>query len=145
MQGTQAQPTTVEPYLFFYGRCDEAVAFYTKALGATDVELMRFKDAPEKPPPGAVPAGWENKVMHGVLKVGATTIMVSDANTDKPAGFSGFALAISVRTEAEADRYFNALSDGGKVNMPIGKTFFSPRFGSVTDKFGIQWMIVTMQ
>ena len=144
MQATQAQPTIVEPYLFFYGRCDEAVTFYKKALGATDVELMRFKDAPEKPPPGAVPANWENKVMHGVFKVGATTIMVSDAHTDKASGYNGFSLAITVRTEDEATRYFNALSEGGQVTMPIGKTFFSPRFGGVLDKFGIQWMIVTM-
>jgi len=134
----------VEPYLFFNGRCEEAVKFYTKAIGATDVELLRFKDAPERPPPGAVPAGFENKVMHGTFRIGETMVMVSDGHQEAPAAFQGFGLAITVATEADARRVFNGLTDGGTVVQPLGKTFFSPGFGMVTDRFGVLWMIVTM-
>jgi len=134
----------VEAYLFFNGRCEEAVKFYTKAIGATDVELLRFKDAPERPPPGAVPAGFENKVMHGTFRIGQTTVMVSDGQREAPAAFHGFALAITVATEADARRLFNGLTDGGTVVQPLGKTFFSPGFGMVTDRFGVPWMVVTM-
>ena len=134
----------VEAYLFFNGRCEEAVKFYTKAIGATDVELLRFKDAPERPPPGAVPAGFENKVMHGTFRIGETMVMVSDGQHEAPATFQGFGLAITVATEADARRVFNGLTDGGTVVQPLGKTFFSPGFGMVTDRFGVLWMIVTM-
>jgi PhnB protein len=131
----------VEPYLLFEGRCEEAVEYYRKALGAEVQMLMRYKESPEPPPPGKVPPGSENKVMHASFKVGDTMIMASDGlNSGKPT-FKGFMLSIGVKTATEADRYFHALADGGKVQMPLGKTFWSPRFGMVTDRFGVEWMI----
>lgn len=131
----------VQPYLFFNGNCEQAVEFYKKALGA-EVEIMvRFKDSPEPPPPGMVPPGYENKVMHVSFRVGQTTVMASDGcETEKPK-FEGFALSLSFETPAEVDRAFNALADGGEVKMPPTKTFWSPRFGMLTDRFGIGWMI----
>ena len=132
---------TIQPYLFFNGNCEEAVEFYRKALGAEVEMIMRFKDSPEAPPPGMVPPGWENKVMHSSFRVGQTTVMASDGCGPEKAGFNGFSLSLSVTTEAEADRYFNALAAGGKVTMPLNKTFWSPRFGMLEDKFGIGWMV----
>jgi PhnB protein len=132
---------TIQPYLFFSGNCDEAVEFYRKALGAEVEMIMRFKDSPEPPPPGMTPPGWENKVMHTSFRVGQTTVMASDGCGPEPKGFQGFSLSLSVATEAEAERYFNALTAGGKVTMPLNKTFWSPRFGMLEDKFGIGWMV----
>ena len=129
--------------MYFYGRCEEAVEFYRTALGAEAIELLRFKDAPEPVPPGVLPVGFEHRVMHGTFRIGDTTVMVSDGNRDSSAGFQGFSLAITVSTEAEADRLFAALADGGKVGMPLGKTFWSSRFGAVTDRFGVSWMVNT--
>ena len=133
----------VQPYLYFYGRCEKAVEFYKTALGANAIELLRFKDAPEPIPPGVLPPGFENKVMHGTFRVGDMSVMVSDGNRDSSAGFQGFSLAITVPTEAETDRLFAALANGGKVGTPLGKTFWSSRFGTVTDRFGVSWMINT--
>ena len=132
---------TIQPYLFFNGNCEQAIEFYRKALGAEVEMVMRFKDSPEPPPPGMVPQGWENKVMHASFRVGQTTVMASDGCGPESAGFQGFSLSLSVATEAEADRYFNALAAGGKVTMPLSKTFWSPRFGMLEDKFGIGWMV----
>lgn len=121
----------------------KALDFYKKALGAEVRFLMRFKESPEPPPPGAMPPGSENKIMHSVVRIGETDIMASDGHcTGKPV-FQGVALSLDVTTEAEADRLFNVLAEGGQVQMPIGKTFFSPRFGMVADRFGVSWMIVT--
>jgi PhnB protein len=133
----------VQPYLHFYGRCEEAVEFYRTALGAAAIELLRFKDAPDPIPPGALPPGFEDKIMHGTFRLGDTTVMVSDGGRDSSAGFQGFSLAITVPTEAEADRVFGRLAEGGHVGMPLGRTFWSPRFGIVTDRFGVSWMINT--
>jgi PhnB protein len=131
----------IQPYLFFNGSCEEAIEFYCKALGAEVEMMMRFKESPEPPPPGAVPPGVENKIMHSSFRIGQTTVMASDGDsTDKPS-FQGFSLSLSVPNQAEADRAFNALADGGQVKMPLAKTFFSPRFGMVADRFGIGWMI----
>ena len=131
----------IQPYLFFNGSCEEAIEFYCKALGAEVEMMMRFKESPEPPPPGAVPPGVENKIMHSCFRIGQTTVMASDGDsTDKPS-FQGFSLSLSVPNQAEADRAFNALADGGQVKMPLAKTFFSPRFGMVADRFGIGWMI----
>lgn len=134
----------VQAYLFFNGNCEQAVEFYRQALGAEVELMMRFKDSPEPPPPGMTPPGWENKVMHTSFKVGQTTVMASDGCGPEATGFQGFSLSLAVPTEAEADRYFNALTDGGKVTMPLTKTFWSPRFGMLQDKFGIGWMISAM-
>jgi len=131
----------IQPYLFFNGRCEEAVEFYRTALGAQVLFTMRYKESPEPPPPGRVPPGFENKIMHTSFKVGDTVVMASDAcSTDQPK-FEGFSLSVSVPNENEADKVFSALSNGGKVEMPLTKTFWSPRFGMVEDKFGIAWMV----
>lgn len=136
---------SVEPYLFFEGRCEEAIEFYKKALGAQVQMVMRYKDSPEPPPPGMVPPGSENKVMHASFTVEGTTVMVSDGGVSGKPKFQGFSLAVNVKTPADADRYFNALAEGGTVQMPLGKTFWSPRFGMVTDRLGVQWMIGVME
>ncbi len=130
----------VQPYLFFSGRCEEAIAFYTRTVGAQTDMLMRFSDSPEPMPPGVLQPGFETKVMHAAFRVGGSTIMASDGCDDK-ATFSGFSLSLAVTTEAEADRAFAALADGGTVTMPIGKTFWSPRYGMLTDRFGVSWMV----
>jgi PhnB protein len=132
----------VQPYLFFDGRCEEAIEFYKKVLGAEVLILMRFGDNPEPPPPGMIPPGSENKVMHASLRVGETEFMASDGRCMGRPMFQGVSLSPSVPSEAEADRLFGALGEGGQVQMPIGKTFFSPRFGMVADRFGVSWMVV---
>lgn len=132
---------TVEPYLFFNGRAEEAVNFYVKTVGAKVEMLMRFDQSPEPMPPGMLPPGFEKKVMHASVMIGSCRVMASDGcgDTAAPAGFS---LALSVATEAEADRAFAALSEGGKVIMPLTKTFWSPKYGQLKDKFGVQWMVM---
>ena len=131
----------IQPYLFFNGRCEEAIEFYRSALGAEVTMLMRYKDSPEPPPPGSVPPGWESKVMHANLRIGEATVMVSDGNCSGQLGFQGFSLSINVPSVAAADRLFAVLADGGQVQMPLTKTFWSPRFGMVTDRFGVGWMV----
>ena len=131
----------VQPYLSFDGRCEEAIEFYRKALGAETTMLMRFKESPEPPPPGRVPPGSENKIMHASLRIGDTIVMASDGSCQGKPGFQGISLSLTVANEAEADRRFNALADGGTVQMPLTKTFWSPRFGMVQDRFGIGWMV----
>ena len=130
-----------EPYLFFDGRCEEAIAFYRRALGAEVTMLMRFKDSPEPPPPGTTPPGSGDKVMHASLRIGDTAVLLSDGRCQGRPDFQGFALSLTVRDEAEAERAFGALAEGGQVHMPLGKTFFSPRFGMVADRFGVSWMV----
>jgi PhnB protein len=132
----------LEPYLFFDGRCEEAIEFYRKALGAEVTMLMRFKDSPEPAQPGMVPPGSEDKVMHASLRIGETTVMASDGHCAGKPSFQGFSLSVSAKDEAEAKRLFNALADGGQVRMPLGKTFFSPAFGMVADRFGVAWMVL---
>ena len=131
----------IRPYLFFNGRCEQAIEFYRKALGAEVQMVMRYKESPEPPPPGRLPPGFENQIMHSSLRVGQATLMASDGcSTEKP-DFHGFSLALSVDSDAEAERVFTALTDGGNVEMPLTKTFWSPRFGMVTDRFGVGWMV----
>jgi len=131
----------IEPYLFFNGRCEEAVEFYKKALGAEVLMLMRFKESPEPPPPDMIPPGSENKIMHVSLRVGETTVMASDGHCTGQSVFQGFSLSITAANETDADRKFAALADGGQVQMPLTKTFWSPRFGMVADRFGVGWMV----
>ena len=130
----------VQPYLFFAGRCEEALAFYKSHLGATIDVLMRHSDSPDPHPPGMLTPGFENKVMHTTFRIGSSTLMASDG-CDEKSKFDGFRLSLAVATEAEADRVFAALSDLGTVQMPLTKTFWSPRFGMVTDRFGVGWMV----
>ena len=134
--------TPVQPYLFFDGRCEEAVKFYQQALGAELGMLMRFNESPDPPRPGMVPPGSEHKVMHCSFKIGDAEVMASDGNCGGEAVFKGFCLTCPVADETEADRVFAALGDGGQVQMPLGKTFFSPRFGIVADRFGVSWMVI---
>ena len=131
----------VQPYLFFDGRCEEAVEFYQKTLGAEVTMLMRYKDCPDPPPPGVIPPGSANKVMHTSFRIGDTTVMASDGQCVGQPSFQGFSLSLTVPDEAEAERLFAALADGGQVHMPLTKTFFSPCFGMVADRFGVGWMV----
>ena len=132
----------VETYLFFEGRCEEAIEFYKRTLKAEVLVLMRYKDSPEPPPPGRLPAGSENKIMHASFRIGETTVMASDGMCSGKSSFGGFSLTITVPSEAEADRLFAALGEGGQVQMPLTKTFFSPKFGMVADRFGVSWMVL---
>lgn len=131
---------SVQPYLFFSGRCEEALEFYGKALGAQVDMVMHFNESPDPTPPGMLQAGFENKVMHASFRIGGSSLMASDGCDDK-SRFDGFRLAFSAPTEAEATRAFEALADGGSVMMPLCKTFWSPCFGMVTDRFGVGWMV----
>jgi PhnB protein len=132
----------IQPYLSFEGRADEAIEFYKKAIGAKVDMLMRFKEAPDQ---SMITPESKDKVMHAALHAGDTQLLMSDGRCTGSANFSGIALALSVPTEADAERIFNALAEGGKVNMPLAKTFFSPKFGMVADKFGVGWMVMVSQ
>jgi PhnB protein len=145
MNKTQQTGQQVQPYLFFDGRCEEAIEFYKSALGAKVDMLMRFKDSPEPVPPGMCPPGSGDKVMHAALRIGNTVVMASDGMAGGKPEFKGFSLSVNAANEAEADKVFSALGKGGKVVMPLGKTFYSPRFGMVTDKFGVGWMVIVPQ
>jgi PhnB protein len=129
----------VQPYLFFDGRCEEAVEFYRESVGAKVEALMRFKDNPD---PGMCPPGAGEKVMHTCFRIGDTVVMASDGRCTGQPSFQGFSLSLSASTEAEAERLFGALGNGGQVQMPLSMTFFSPRFGMVADRFGVSWMII---
>lgn len=137
------QTTVIQPYLFFGGRCEEALAFYKTSLGAQVDMVMHFNESPDPVPAGMLQPGFEKKVMHSSFRVGGTTVMASDGCAEG-SGFSGFSLALAVPTEAEADRAFNKLAEGGTGTMPLGKTFFSPRYGML-NKFGIGWMVLVPQ
>jgi PhnB protein len=132
----------VQPYLFFRGRCEEAIKYYTATLGAEVLNIMHFKDNPDKPGPEKVPAALDDKIMHASVLINGTEILMSDGMKSGPLDFQCMSLTLSARNEAEADRLFNALAKDGTVQMPMGKTFFSPRFGAVADKFGVTWMVI---
>ena len=129
---------SVTPYLFFDGRCEEAIEFYKKTLGAEVGMMMRFKDTPDKT---MCTPGTENKVMHACLRIDGTDVMASDGRVQNKPKFEGFALSITPKDEADAERVFKALADGGKVTMAFGPTFWAKRFGMVTDKFGCPWIV----
>lgn len=133
--------TTITPYLFFGGRCEEALEFYRTALGAEIEMIMRFSESPEPTPPGMLQPGFEKKVMHSSFRIHGIPLMASDGCNDR-SKCEGFKLALAVTGEADAKKAFEALSDGGRVEMPLCKTFWSPCFGMVTDKFGIEWMVM---
>jgi PhnB protein len=128
----------VQPYLFFDGRGDEAADFYRRVLGAEIVMLMRYKDGPD---PAMAPPGSADKVMHLALRIGDSMVLGSDGRCTGQANFQGFALSLTAASDAEADRLFAALSDGGQIQMPMAKTFFASRFGMVADRFGVAWMV----
>ena len=131
----------VQPYLFFEGRCEEALEFYRQALDAQVDMLMRFKESPETPPPGAVAPGSEDMVMHASFRVGDSTLMASDGGCSGRSGFQGVTLSLNLADAAEAERRFAALAAGGEVQMPLGATFWSSAFGMVVDRFGVSWMV----
>lgn len=132
----------VQPYLFFDGRCDEALMFYASALGAKVDMLMRYKDSPEPPKSESSPPGMLDKVMHASFHIGDSALMASDGHCLGKPTFQGFSLSLPVTSEAEAQRVFALLADGGQIQMPLTKTFFSPSFGMVADKFGVAWMVM---
>ena len=133
-----------QPYLFFDGRCEEAIEFYRGVLGAEVTMLLRFKEGPEPQQPGMVPAGAGEKIMHASLRIGDATVLASDGRCLGQPSFQGFAVSLTVPTEAEAERLFAGLAEGGQVQMALAKTFFSPRFGMVADRFGVSWMVCVM-
>ena len=132
----------IQPYLFFEGRTEEALEFYKKSLGAKVEMLMRHKDSPEPPPPGMCPPNSQDKVMHACFSISGAKIMASDGRCTGKPSFQGFALSVDAADENDAKRKFAALSEGGQVHMPLGKTFFSPSFGMVADRFGVSWMVI---
>ena len=134
----------VQPYLFFDGRCEEALDFYKSALGAKVEVMMRFKDSPEPPQPGMCKPGSEDKIMHASFRVGDTALMASDGRCEGKPSFQGISLSVTAKDDGEAERFFTALGTGGQERMPLTKTFFSSRFGIVADRFGVSWMIVVM-
>lgn len=131
----------IDPYLFFNGRCEEAINFYKSQLGAELQMMMRNSESPEPAPPGMLPPGSENKIMHASLLIGGALVMMSDGRCDGDTSFKGFSLSLDCADEAEARRAFDALAKGGQVTMPLGKTFWAPLFGMVSDQFGIGWMV----
>jgi PhnB protein len=131
---------SLNPYLFFAGRCAEAIEFYKSAIGAEPLMVMRYKDAP--PDAGIPPKDFAevaNRIMHARLQVGDSTVMLSDGPCS--GHYDGFALSLTTNSLADAERWFAALSADGQVNMPMGKTFFSPGYGMLTDRFGVKWMV----
>jgi PhnB protein len=132
----------VQPYLYFEGRCEEAIEFYRKILGAELTMLMRYKDSPEPPQPGMLPPAAGDKVMHSSFRIGESTVMASDGLCSGKPDFKGVSLTLTVSNDSEAEKLFAALGDSGQVQMPLNKTFFSSRFGMVADRFGVSWMII---
>jgi len=135
--------TLIEPYLFFGGCCEAATQFYSAALGAKVEMLMRYRDSPDAMPPGILPPGFEDKVMHASVRIGGARVMMSDG-CDSNSNFAGFSLSLALPDKDAAQRAFTALSEGGTVTMPLGKTFWSDCFGMVTDRFGLGWMITIL-
>ena len=131
----------IEPYLFFNGRCEEALGFYESVFGAQRTFLMRYRESPEAPPM-PLPPGWEDKVMHANITIGKTQVMASDGMGPETPRFEGFALSVEMPDAETAGRVFSALEVGGQVQMPLGETFFAPCFGMLTDRFGVGWMII---
>jgi PhnB protein len=129
----------LQPYLFFEGRAEEAIEFYKKAVGAKVEMLMHWKDCPDK---NACTPQNADKIMHAAVTIGDSRVLMSDGNCQGKPDFKGFSLTISAKSEAEADKFFDALSAGGEVRQPMVKTFFSPKFGMCADKFGVGWMVL---
>lgn len=137
-----ASSASIQPYLNFGGRCEEAVEFYRKALGAELRMMMRFKEAPEKD--SDLPECFQDKIMHASLQIGDSVLMASDGRCEGAQAFEGISISITVANEAEAERVFAAMSDGGLVTMPLEQTFWSPKFGMLQDRFGVSWMVSVM-
>jgi len=132
----------IQPYLFFEGRCEEAIEFYRRTIGAEVLSLFRYKDSPQPPQAGQLPPNWENKVMHASFRIGQTTLLGSDGCSESKPKFEGFSLSLTLPTADEAERAFTALAEGGQIRAPLSKTFFSEKFGMLADRFGIGWMVL---
>lgn len=132
----------IQPYVFLEGRCEEAIGFYADALGAKVEMMMRYRESPEPQPPGMLPPGSEDKIMHAAIHIGESVLMLSDGMCAGQANLKGFSLTLTASDEAEAKRLYAALAEGGQAQMPLGKTFFSPAFGMVADRFGVSWMVM---
>ena len=130
---------SVTPYLFLDGRCEDAIEFYKKALGAEVSMMMRFKKSPDT---ASCSPGCENKIMHACIKISGAPVMLSDGRNEGKTKFEGFSLSLDPKTDAEAKKMFTALAEGGQVQMPLTETFFAKSFGMVADKFGVGWMII---
>lgn len=139
---TSDQAPVIQPYVFLRGRCEEAIAYYKAKLGAEITMMMRFSDNPDKPSHSKVPAALHDKIMHAQITVAGATLMLSDGMKSGPIENQAISLSLSVQSEAEADRIFNALAADGRVEMPMGPAFFAKQFGAVVDKFGVSWMIM---
>ncbi len=131
----------IQPYLFFEGCCEAALGFYRETLGAEIEMMMRFSESPDPPPPGMLPPGMEDKIMHAEFRIGDSVLMASDGQCNGKPGFQGFSLSLACADAAEGTRRFKALAEGGQVTMPLGPTFWSPCFGMLVDRYGIGWMI----
>ncbi|MFO0903659.1 MAG: YciI family protein [Pirellulales bacterium] len=141
LQGATHMPKSLQPYLFYGGRCEEALEFYKRGLGATVTMMMTFRESPAPPPPGMLAPGFEDKIMHASVQIGETQFMASDG-CDAGKGFEGFRLALQFADETAARKAFDALAQGGKIDMPLTPTFWSPCYGMVTDPFGLGWMVM---
>jgi PhnB protein len=132
----------VQPYLSFEGRAEEAIEFYKKAVGAKVTMLMRNSESPDKPPPGMIPPGSEQKIMHCAMTIGDSVVMATDGMVSGKPKFDGISLSLTAKDDAEAKKLFTNLADGGKVTLPLNKTFFASSFGMLNDKFGVNWMVI---
>lgn len=132
----------VHSYLFFEGRCEEAIAFYKETLGAKPGMLMRYSESPESCPEGMLPPGSGDKIMHGEFTIGDSMVMASDGMVSGKTKFDGFSLSVDFTEVPAAEKAFHALADGGSVSMPLGETFFAKTFGMVKDRFGMNWMVI---
>lgn len=133
----------IQAYLDFKGRCEEAIDFYREALGAEVIMMMRFEESPDPIPPDMVAPGTEKKIMHSEIRIGDSRVMATDGYGAGEAKFEGVSLSIAVPDAATGERLFNALAEGGTVTMPFGRTFWSPGFGMLSDRFGVSWMVNT--
>jgi PhnB protein len=143
-RGETMTGTTITPYLFFGGRCAEALEFYRKSLGAEVDRVIRYNESPQPAPPGFLAPGFEKKIMHASFRVRGVPLMAADGRDDKSKS-DGTWLVLTLPTEAECRRAFDALANGGIVAMPLTKTFNSPCFGMLTDRFGLGWMVTVPQ
>jgi PhnB protein len=139
------EKTLVQVYLFFGGRCEEALAFYKEAIGAQIEPSMRFSDSPEPIPAGMIIPGFEDKIMHTSFRIGQTQVMASDGCNPDDGKHGGFSLVLTVPTVADVDRTFAALAEGGTITMPPCQTFWSERYGMLKDRFGVSWMVMVAE
>lgn len=132
----------IEPYLFFNGQAEEALAFYERALGGQVESKMRYAECPDPVPPEQLPPGGPQKLLHARLHLGEMALMMSDGVPRDGGGFRGFSLTLQYSTEADARRVFDVLTEGGQMLLPLSRTFFSPCYGMLVDRFGVQWMVM---